>query len=118
MFLTNYSIEIYILFVIAVSGFLMAIFLFTRQMRSKKLSAKSFKLDELFEALGGKTNINGTRANISKIYFELYNNKIIKPDKLKMLGATGIMVKSKEVVVIFGKRSSEISNIINQELKR
>ena len=115
MILAQYSIPIYVLMVISIMAFvLIAAWIIKNQ--KTKLSSKALNLEAFYDALGGKDNLISTRANISKIHLKLKNKSKITPIKLKELGVSGIIAKSDEVVIIIGKRSNEISRIINEDL--
>lgn len=70
-------------------------------------------IDLIMEAVGGKLNIKETIATSSKVTFFVNDDNLVSLEKLKALGASGIVQTTNKVSAIFGKYSKEISNIIN-----
>ena len=115
MIFAQYNISTYVLMAISIMAFvLIAVWIIKNQ--NTKLSSKALNLEVFYEALGGKDNLISTKANISKIHLKLKDKSKITPVKLKELGISGIISKSDEVIIIIGKRSNEISRIINSDL--
>lgn len=83
----------------------------------KQIKAGDIPVDisMIVEAVGGKNNIKETVATSSKVTFFIHDDSLVKLDKLKIVGASGIVQTTNKVSAIFGKYSKEISNIINNE---
>ena len=84
--------------------------------KSEKHKLK-FSDEDLFKALGGKANVEAMQSNRSKLYVKLFDMNNFDANAIKKLGASGIVARSQELVIIFGKASSQISQNINTKLK-
>jgi PTS system glucose-specific IIC component len=72
---------------------------------------------ELVLAFGGKRNIVGLDACITRLRVELANVDKANPDKLKALGAAGVVVVGKNMQAIFGPRSENLMTDMDEYLK-
>ena len=102
--------------IIALIVIVILAFIFLKVMKNKQpkqVSAADIPVDvnSIIEAVGGKTNIKETTATSSKVTF--FVNSLVDLDKLKALGASGIVQTSNKVSAILGKYSKEISHMIN-----
>lgn len=66
-------------------------------------SELSVKAGEIIEAIGGKANIEGIDACVTRIRLTLKDGTLLKEDRLKQLGATGVMkMGSKNYQIVVG----------------
>ena len=107
-------------YVLIIIGIILAILLlyfgFTRFIKNKDLSQEvvsTINIDELLKALGGKDNILDVASSPSKLTVTLKSHDGIDIDKIKELGASGIVEGKENLSMIFGKQSS----LIAQDLK-
>lgn len=111
----------YLLFgIIALIVILILAFVFIKMMKNKqpkKVSANDIPVDvnSIVEAVGGMSNIKETTATSSKVTFFVKDNSLVDLEKLKALGASGIVQTGEKVSAILGKYSKEISNLINNQ---
>jgi Phosphotransferase system IIB components len=90
-------------------GVLILIFIsFIKKSKKKNINKVSINLAELLTAIGEKTNLKDMSATLSKITFVLEDYKKVDTDKLKVLGASGIVENKNGLSVIFGKESPKI----------
>ena len=82
-----------------------------------KHKASKFDYDEFIKALGEKENIESVDAKNSRLNIVVKDKKDLDKDKLQDLGASAIIVTSKKVTLIMGKKSKEIAANINKEIK-
>ena len=72
-------------------------------------------VNKIIEAVGGKSNIKETTATSSKVTFFVNDDNLVDNEKLKALGASGIVQTTNKVTAILGKYSKEISRVINDQ---
>jgi len=72
---------------------------------------------ELVLAFGGKSNIKGLDACITRLRIEVADMDKANPDKLKALGAAGVLVVGKSMQAIFGTRSENLMTDMKEYLK-
>jgi PTS system glucose-specific IIC component len=72
---------------------------------------------ELVLAFGGKSNIKGLDACITRLRIEVGDMNRADPDKLKALGAAGIVVVGNNMQAIFGPRSENLMTDMKEYLK-
>ncbi|MBK8962696.1 MAG: PTS glucose transporter subunit IIBC [Candidatus Competibacteraceae bacterium] len=72
---------------------------------------------QLVLAFGGKSNIKGLDACITRLRVELNDMSKANPDKLKALGAAGVVVVGKGMQAIFGTRSENLKTDMEEYLK-
>lgn len=104
--------------IIALITVIVLAFIFIKVIKNKqpkKISASDIPVDvdSIIEAVGGIDNIKETVATSSKVTFFINDDMLVDLDKLKALGASGIVQTSNKVSAILGKYSKEISNMIN-----
>ena len=97
--------------IIALIVIVILAFIFLKVMKNKQ--PKQVSAADILEAVGGKTNIKETTATSSKVTFFVNDDSLVDLDKLKALGASGIVQTSNKVSAILGKYSKEISHMIN-----
>lgn len=105
-----------LLFIIAVFFVLMAfliLFLKKRSLKSAIDITLPFNIADLYTALGTKNNIVSAKAVQSKVYVVLKDSSIVDVRSVQQLGASGVVMKRDEVIIIFGKISSKIAKAIN-----
>ncbi len=72
---------------------------------------------QLVLAFGGKSNIKGLDACITRLRVELNDMSKANPDKLKALGAAGVVIVGKGMQAIFGTRSENLKTDMEEYLK-
>jgi PTS system glucose-specific IIC component len=72
---------------------------------------------ELVLAFGGKSNIRGLDACITRLRIEVGDINKADPDKLKALGAAGVVVVGNNMQAIFGPRSENLMTDMKEYLK-
>lgn len=72
---------------------------------------------QLVLAFGGRSNIKSLDACITRLRVELNDVTKASPDKLKALGAAGVVVAGKGMQAIFGTRSENLKTDIEEYLK-
>ncbi|MBA4494927.1 glucose-specific PTS transporter subunit IIBC [Paenactinomyces guangxiensis] len=68
----------------------------------------------VLEALGGKENLTHLDACITRLRVSVVDPGIVKKDRLKKLGASGIIEMGNHLQVIFGPKSDQIKEQIKQ----
>ncbi len=84
-----------------------------KQPKQVKASDIPVDINMIMDAVGGKSNIKETVASSSKITFFVRDDSLVSLEKLKAVGASGIVQTTNKVSAIFGKYSKQISNMIN-----
>jgi PTS system glucose-specific IIC component len=72
---------------------------------------------ELVLAFGGKSNIKGMDACITRLRIEVQDMDKANPNKLKALGAAGVVVVGNSMQAIFGPRSENLMTDMSEYLK-
>ncbi|MER2600840.1 MAG: PTS glucose transporter subunit IIBC [Candidatus Competibacter phosphatis] len=72
---------------------------------------------QLVLAFGGRSNIKGLDACITRLRVELNDMSKASPDKLKALGAAGVVTVGKGMQAIFGTRSENLKTDMEEYLK-
>jgi PTS system glucose-specific IIC component len=72
---------------------------------------------DLVQALGGRRNIQSLDACITRLRVELVDPSLANPDRLKALGATGVVRFSNNLQAIFGTRSENLKSDIEAYLR-
>jgi PTS system D-glucosamine-specific IIC component len=75
-----------------------------------------FKVEELFDYLGGIENIESIDSSMSKVTFKLKSNEIVAVDKIKDLGVSGIVETKGGFTFIFGSISPEIARVVKEKM--
>lgn len=75
-----------------------------------------FKLNELYDCVGGKENINKTEANINSLKIYLKDISKTQQDAIKKLGAKGSMISEECVTCLFGDYSKTLHDLITKDL--
>jgi PTS system glucose-specific IIC component len=65
---------------------------------------------DLVLAFGGRRNIQGLDACITRLRVQLNDMSLAKPDRLKALGATGVVTVGNNMQAIFGTRSENLKS--------
>lgn len=73
-------------------------------------------IDELIDALGGEDNISEVDHSHSKLIVELVDNTKMNPDKLRDLGASGVVEGSKNISMIFGRASEVLDEQLHDQV--
>ncbi|WP_041138998.1 hypothetical protein [Beduini massiliensis] len=85
-------------------------YLKNKKPKQKAIAKSGVNIDELLSALGGNGNIQAISSSMSKVTVELKDSKVIEAEKIKALGASGIVQNENKVSMIFGKTSQAIEN--------
>jgi PTS system glucose-specific IIC component len=83
---------------------------------ARETSAESFEL-QLVRAFGGRSNIASLDACITRLRVALKDVTKASPEKLKALGANGVVVVGDGVQAIFGTRSENLKTEMQEYLK-
>lgn len=106
--------------IIAIVVIIILAFIFLKVIKNKQpkqVKAGDIPVDinMIIDAIGGKANLKETVATSSKVTFFVNKDNLVDLEKLKALGASGIVQTTNKVSAIFGKYSKEISNMINNK---
>jgi PTS system glucose-specific IIC component len=82
----------------------------------RSASADNFEL-QLVRAFGGRSNIASLDACITRLRVKLNDVTKVNPEKLKALGAAGVVVLGDGVQAIFGTRSENLKTEVEDYLK-
>lgn len=111
----------YILAIIAIIGALVLLYWgFARFIRNKSFKqdiVSTIDLDALVMALGGQENITHVTSSPSKVTLTISNHDIVKLDKIKELGASGIVQGKETISCIFGKQSPLIEQDLHNKYR-
>jgi glucose PTS system EIICB or EIICBA component len=72
---------------------------------------------DLVLAFGGRRNIRGLDACITRLRVQLDDMRLARPDRLKALGATGVITVGNNMQAIFGTRSENLKSDMDAYLK-
>ena len=72
---------------------------------------------DLVAAFGGKANITGLDACITRLRVAVADTEIVDQDKLKQLGAAGVVVVSGGVQAIFGTKSDNLKTDMDEWIR-
>ncbi len=78
------------------------------------ISSSSEMAAELVAAFGGKANITGLDACITRLRVSVADTDVVDQDKLKALGAAGVVVVSGGVQAIFGTKSDNLKTEMDE----
>jgi glucose-like phosphotransferase system IIB component len=83
---------------------------------SKKKKGKKSLIDitEYVTSVGGKENIISVSFNQSRLQLTLKDTSLVDIEKLKTLGASGVVKNNNKVNVIIGKISEQLAKEINK----
>ncbi|MGA9289189.1 MAG: glucose PTS transporter subunit EIIB, partial [Anaerobacillus sp.] len=94
--------------------------LFTRKDYNKKKPGKGKNKElalDIMEALGGERNLKHVDACFTRLRVEVADVKAIDENRLKELGAAGVVKVDQNIQAIFGGRSDLYKNEINKIMK-
>lgn len=111
--LANYRELLFIIGLIVVIIAFLILFLKSRSPKQQQTSNLPFDITLLYTALGGKDNITSAKAVQSKLSIALLDTSVVDVGSIQDLGATGVVMKRDEVIIIFGKISSLVAKEIN-----
>lgn len=77
----------------------------------------SFDIEHFILYLGGNENIIDYQTSLSKIKIKVKDNSLVDLDKVKNLGASGIVETSEGFTFIFGNVSSTIGEELDKKMK-
>lgn len=89
---------------------------FINMMKNKTIAPKiksTVNIDSLIEALGSVNNIIDVKSTQSKVTVTIKEHDQVNFDRIKALGASGIVAGKDSVAMIFGKESP----LIEEDLK-
>ena len=102
----------YIFVVIAIIlALILLYFGFIHFIKNKRLDQETkstLPIEELLQALGGKNNIKEVRSSASKVTVVLDNQQLVDIEKIRSLGASGIVEGKDSLSMIFGRQSENI----------
>lgn len=75
------------------------------------------KAQELIQVLGGRQNILGMSSCLSRVRITVDDIDVVVPDKLKDLGATGMVVAGNQLQAIFGGDSDPLRQAMEEILR-
>jgi len=108
-------------YVLLVLGIILALVLiyfgYTHMKKSKPLNngmSSSIDVEALLQALGGASNITDVKSSPSKVTVGLKEHTGIHIEKIRELGASGIVEGKQNISMIFGKQSP----LIEEDLKK
>jgi PTS system glucose-specific IIC component len=73
---------------------------------------------QLVSAFGGKQNINELDACLTRLRIKVVNSDLVDSEKLKQLGAIGVVVVDGSVQAIFGKNSDQLKTEMQAWLEK
>lgn len=85
------------------------------QERAKNETVDEGQKDVFFEAYGGSDNVLSVEIERNKIKVKTNDIEKVDGEKLKELGATGVLLVGDEVRASFGDRAEEIYELIKKE---
>lgn len=74
-----------------------------------------FNIDVLIDAIGGKQNYVSNTATINSIKIKVKDISKVNKDKIKSLGAKGVMSGEDQVTCLFGDFSKKLSDLLNEK---
>ena len=102
----------YIFVVIAIIlALILLYFGFIHFIKNKRLDQEmksTLPIEELLQTLGGKNNIKEVRSSASKVTVVLDNQQLVDIEKIRSLGASGIVEGKDSLSMIFGRQSENI----------
>jgi glucose-specific phosphotransferase system IIA component len=81
---------------------------------SKGPTTQTQKARQVLAALGGKSNIDGLDACITRLRLNVKNPDLVQTEQFKKLGAAGVMKSGSNFQIIFGVES----DLLKEEMKR
>lgn len=113
--------EVYLYIAIAVIAILAILFgvrlyLKNKKPKQKVIAKSGIAIDTLIDALQGTSNIQDVESTLSKVTVTLKDSKNVDVEKIKSLGASGIVQNENRISMIFGKTSQAIKEEIEVKL--
>jgi len=75
-----------------------------------------FNVKDFEDAVGGLNNIKSIEGTLSKVSVKLHKNEAVNLDKVKALGASGIVETSSGYTFIFGAISKTLASLVNKNI--
>ena len=72
----------------------------------------------MIEYLGGGENLKTVEACITRLRLVVNDTDLVDKDKLKSLGASGVMQVGNNVQVVIGGKAEKVASDMRRELKR
>jgi glucose-like phosphotransferase system IIB component len=76
------------------------------------------QLDCILAALGGRDNIENIDCCATRLRLNVVNVEAVNKDMLKLAGAVGVIIKDKNVQVVFGPQVGEVKTRLAQYISR
>lgn len=76
------------------------------------MTKKSINAQEVLQAVGGAENLQSIDACLTRLRVTLINNRLLKKQALKTLGAVDVVVVGNVYQIIFGEKSAQIRDDI------
>lgn len=73
-----------------------------------------FEVTEIIEAIGGVQNYISNTASLNSIKFKVKNIELVDKERIKKMGAKGVMMSDENVTCLFGDYSKKLSTLINE----
>ncbi|MCH5172434.1 MAG: PTS transporter subunit EIIB [Erysipelotrichales bacterium] len=113
-FFKDYGIYIAIALVVLITIFVVVL-LITNKAKSKKGSNNiNDLLNNIIEALGGKDNIKGMEAKMSRLNVSLLSDDKIDIEKLKSIGVERVIKMSNKITLLIGSSATDLANEFNK----
>lgn len=77
-----------------------------------------FEVENIINAIGGKTNYVSNNATINSIKIVLKDVSLVDKDAIKKMGAKGIMMGQNDITCLFGDYSKKLSEQINENISK
>lgn len=82
-----------------------------------KVSNKfGFDISLLIEALGNAGNITSVEASLSSLKVMVKDKQLVNQEKIKSLGAKGLMISGQKVSIIFGDNSNAVKEALMKSI--
>ena len=78
----------------------------------KELSEEMTKAQKVLAALGGAENVESVDACITRLRLEIVDDSKVDEERLKSLGASGVMKSGSSLQVVFGVESDQLKDKI------
>jgi PTS system N-acetylglucosamine-specific IIC component len=79
-------------------------------------AAVDSKAEQLIAAFGGRENLRNVDACITRLRMEVVDTEKVDQDRLRLLGAAGVIEIGNNVQAVFGTQAEALKNEINDAL--
>ena len=73
-----------------------------------------FEVTEIIEAIGGIDNYISNTASLNSIKFKVKDIELIDKERIKKMGAKGVMTGDENVTCLFGDYSKKLASLIEE----